>query len=135
MLITRFFYPLAEHIQSKTDEDIANIPLWFGVPTKDTFMLADYSAKIDAAQDHLTQDEATTFRFFKRSLRGSALSWLHTWLIRNRDAPRQWTTVKQELRKNFGDSTAQQLLRKMSKCPIWQLFKLTFTNFLHTLLD
>ena len=29
---------MAEHIQRKTDEDTANIPIWFGEAAKDTFM-------------------------------------------------------------------------------------------------
>lgn len=97
---------MAEHIQRKTDEDTANIPLWYGEPAKDSFKLADYTAKIDAAQNLLELDEATTFRYFERSLRGSALSWLHTWMIENRAAPLQWSTVKPAFRANFGDTTS-----------------------------
>ena len=97
---------MAEHIQRKTDKDTANIPLWFGEPAKDTFTLANYTAKVNAAQTLLALNETTAFQYFERSLRGSALSWLHTWLIKNRDSPREWTTVKSAFRQNFGDSTS-----------------------------
>ena len=97
---------MAEHIQRKTDKDTANIPLWFGEPAKDTFTLANYIAKVNAAQTLLALNETTTFQYFERSLRGSALSWLHTWLIKNWDSPREWTTVKSAFRQNFGDSTS-----------------------------
>ena len=97
---------MADHIQRKTDKDMANIPLWYGEPAKDSFTLADYTAKLDSAQNLLELDEETTFRYFERSLRGSALSWLHTWLLENRATPRQWARVKPDFRKNFGDSTS-----------------------------
>ena len=97
---------MADHIQRKTDEETANILLWYGELAKDTFTLQDYTAKIDSGKDLLGLNEETTFRYFERSLRGSALSWLHTWLIENRATPPQWATVKPAFRKNFGDSTS-----------------------------
>ena len=97
---------MADHIQRKTDEDSANISLWYGEPAKDSFTLADYTAKLNSAQHLLELDEETTFWYFERSLRCSALSWLHTWLIGNRATQRQWARVKPAFRKNFGDSTS-----------------------------
>ena len=36
----------------------------------------------------------------------SALSWLHTWLIENRNALREWTIIRPEFMKSFGDTTS-----------------------------
>ena len=96
---------MAEHIQRKTDENTANIPVWYGEPQKDEFSLAAYINKLDTAKNLLVLDEATTFQYFQQSVRGSAASWLDTWLIENRDKEQHWAQVKPDFRKAFGDAT------------------------------
>ena len=96
---------MAEHIQRKTDENTANIPVWYGEPQKDEFSLAAYINKLDTAKTLLVLDEPTTFQYFQQSVRGSAASWLDTWIIENRDRERHWAHVKPDFRKAFGDAT------------------------------
>ena len=96
---------MAEHIQRKTDENTANIPVWHGEPSKDDFTLSAFVDKLDTAKDLLTLNEVTTFRYFQQALRGSAAAWLETWLTENRDLDRTWANVKPPFRKAFGDVT------------------------------
>ena len=103
---------MAEHIQRITDENTANIPTWFGEPVKDVFTLATYIGKLDTARDLLQLDDATTFRYFSQSLRGSAASWLDTWLVENRHLPQHWSEVRPHFRQAFGDKTSTATFAK-----------------------
>jgi len=98
---------MAEHIQRKTDENTANIPVFHGEPAKDEFTLSAYIGKLDSAKTLLTLDEATTFQYFQQSVRGSAAAWLDCWLLENRDVEQHWANVKPAFRKSFGDNTTQ----------------------------
>jgi hypothetical protein len=96
-----------EHVQRLTDQNTANIPLWYGEDTKDTFSLATFIQKLDTAQHLLQFTDAITFRYFTQALRGSASAWLDTWLSENRETPRVWSEVKPVFRKAFGDQTSE----------------------------
>ncbi len=96
---------MAEHIQRKTDENTANIPVWHGEPGKDEFSLQAYIGKLDSAKQLLTLTEAVTFQYFQQSVRGSAAAWLDCWLLENRNVEQHWANVKPAFRKSFGDKT------------------------------
>ena len=122
---------MADHIQRKTDEDTANIPLWYGEPAKDSFTLADYTAKLDSAQNLLELDEETTFRYFERSLRGHYHGYTPGYSktgLHHVNGPGSNQTSE----KILETAQVQRPLHKTSLSQIWTLLTVISLSIIHT---
>ena len=94
-----------DHIRDKVNSDIADIPLFYGQPAKDTITVAVFINRIDQGMTNLTWTTAQAFVYFQNSLRGQALDWLSGILSDTPDMPKDWVAIKPSFRQQYGDKT------------------------------
>ena len=94
-----------ERIQQRINDNIADIPIFYGQPDKDTITLAYYVSRIDPGVSALTWTQANAYVAFQNSLKGAAADWLNYFSTLNRQIAKEWNTIKPHFRKAFGDKT------------------------------
>ena len=94
----------ADHIRLRIDEDISDVPLFYGQSEKDTVTIQVYISRIEQGVTHLEWTPENAFIYFKNSLRGKAANWLNSLAYDRDDLAKTWENYKPLLRKQFGDS-------------------------------
>ena len=74
----------AERIQQRINDNIADIPVFYGQPEKDTITLKYYVSRIDQGVSALAWTQANAFVAFKNYVKGPAADWLDGFLSINR---------------------------------------------------
>ena len=96
---------MAGAIQDRINQEIANIPIFYGQPEKDTVTLKHYISRVDQGVTQLEWTQATAFTYFSNSLKGTAANWLDTHLSDNRNIVKHWSVLKPAFRRALGDVT------------------------------
>ena len=77
--------PNKNRIQQHIDENIADIPLFFGDPKLDTVKASTYIDRIDQGITLLDWTTEDAFSYFLNSVSGNAEEWLKSYLFNFKD--------------------------------------------------
>ena len=91
----------ADIIQQRINDNIADVPVFYGQPEKDTITLKYYVWRIYQGVTALKWTQANTFVAFKNSVKGPAGDWLNSFLALNRAMAQEWNVVKPYFHKAF----------------------------------
>ena len=94
-----------DRIQQRINDNIADIPIFYGQPDKDTITLKYYISRIDQGVTALNWTQENAYVAFKNSLKGPAANWLGYFSSISRDTALTWEAYKPHFRKAFGDKT------------------------------
>ena len=90
-------------IQQRINDNIADVPIFYGQPAKDTVTLKFFVSRIDQGVTALHWTQADAYNYFKNALKSMAACWLDSWVTFNRNEVLEWNNVKPHFRKAFGD--------------------------------
>ena len=90
-------------IQQRINDNIADVPIFYGQPAKDTVTLKFFVSRIDQGVTALNWTQADAYNYFKNALKSTAACWLDSWVTFNRNEVLEWNNVKPYFRKAFGD--------------------------------
>ena len=63
-------------IQQRINDNIADVPIFYGQPTKDTVTLKFFVSRIDQGVSALNWTQANAYTYFKNALKANAACWL-----------------------------------------------------------
>ncbi len=98
-----------DRMQQRINDNIADLPFFYGETDKDTVSLKHYISRVDQGVATLTWTQAQAFVYFKNSLKGAASDWLDGQISDNRNRALQWDLFKPAFRTAFGD-TADEIV-------------------------
>ena len=90
-------------IQQWINDNIADLPIFYGQPAKDTVTLKFFVSRIDQGITALNWTQSDAYTYFKNALKSTAACWLDSWSTFNRDKLLEWEVVKPDFRKVFGN--------------------------------
>ena len=99
----------AARIQQRIDENVADLPFFYGRKEKDTVTLKHYISRVDQGVAALGWTQAQAYVYFTNSIKDKAANWLEYHLEENRDIARSWEVIKPAFRRAFGDTTDQMV--------------------------
>ena len=106
----------AECIQQSLNEDIADIPLFYGIPDIDTIKPATFMDHIEQGITSLAWTPAQAFTYFRNALQGKADNWLRNTLYSYPDLALTWTVYKPLFCKKFDIvSVKNMFINKVAK--------------------
>ena len=94
-----------DRIQQRINDNIADIPIFYGQTDKDTITLKYYISRIDQGVTALNWTQENAYVAFKNSLKGPAANWLGYFSHISRETALTWEAYKPHFRKAFGDKT------------------------------
>ena len=99
----------ADRIQQRIDENVADLPFFYGRPDKDTITLKHYISRVDQGIDALGWTQAQAYLYFANSIKSTAANWLEHHLTEHPNLAKHWNIVKPFFRRAFGDATDQMV--------------------------
>ena len=82
-------------VAAQQQVDLAKLPLWFGEPSRDTFLAEQWVSRVQNARDAADWNDQKTLSIFYNAMRGEALLWFEG-LTRNGVNKNVWNDVKKE---------------------------------------
>ena len=70
-------------IQQRINDNIADVPFFYGQPAKDTVTLKFFVSLIDQGVSALNWTQADAYNYFKNALKSTAACWLDSWVTFN----------------------------------------------------
>ena len=115
-------------IQQRINDNIVDLPIFYGRPEKDTVMLKFFVSRFDQGITALNWSQVDTFNYFKNALKLTAANWLDSWSTFNRGEVLEWAVVKLFFRKAFGDKINPMVFTST-------MFDIKLANFNESLYD
>ena len=72
-------------IQQCINDNIADVPIFYGQPAKDTITLNFFVSRIDQGVTALNWTQVDAYNYFKNALKSTAACWLDSWVTFNRN--------------------------------------------------
>ena len=115
-------------IQQRINDNIADLPTFYGRPEKDTVTLKYFVARIDQGVTTLGWTQAEAYTYFTNSIKATAANWVDHHVYCHPDDIHEWNVIKPFFRKAFGDKTDPMVFAST-------MFGLKLTNFDNNLYD
>ena len=92
-------------IQQRFNDNIADLPTFYGRPEKDTVTLKYFVSRIEQGVTTLGWTQANAYTYFTNSIKSTAANWVDHHVYCHPDEAHEWNIIKPFFRKAFGDKT------------------------------